>query len=430
MSSSMNVSEVSKAAARVGRILVAVAAPLLVGLGACASPPKPPGPDLQQIRDNHDDAQRELDHALDAKGKDQGGVKTGAPSSEAPPEALPPPRARPDPGADVAVSHASGKPPWVETPNDRHPDAQYLAAVGAGNTQNAAQDRAKAEIAKIFEAKIRGVSETFTEFTMKAGQKDLAVKASSLVQVSTDKALRGVQIAASWAGGDTTYSLAVIERAPAARIMRGDIERLDGEIRSKMKAGDGAGDDKVTAFRAYGAALEKLGEREGLNVDLKILERGGGVVSPVSWEDIVSKFDTAEENLKVGLAVEAVVRIEEMSGAAPDEQARIQSCLLQELGKMGLQVVDDDEGGYDLLLKARADFAPVDVVSGMALVRVDLALDVSDAKKKKTLKTWTETEGRVSRPNWRAAISTAATKICQRSVPNIALNLKKLMTRP
>ena len=414
---------------RIRGVVAAVGGGLvLLGLSACGSPQKPPpGPDLQQIRDEHDSAQQHLDSTLDSKGK-RGGAPEG-PSSQAPPEPPPPGPAPPPEPPQVAASHGA-KPAWVESPNDRYPDATYLAAVGAGNSQNAAQDRAKAEIAKVFQAKIQGVSETFTQFTLKAGQKELAVKASSMVQVSTDKALRGVQVAASWAGGDTTYSLAVIERAPAARILRDDIARLDGEIRSHIKSGDSAGDNKVTAFRAYGAALEKMGEREGLNVDLKILEHGGGgLVSPVSWEDIVSKFETSRENLTVGLAVEALVRVDNMTDAATAEQERIRSCLLQELGKIGLQIADDDSGSFDLLLKARADFAQVDMVEGMALVRVDLALNVSDVKKRKSLKSWSETEGRVSRPNWSAAISTAATKICQRSVPNIAANLRKLMNQ-
>jgi len=125
--------------------------------------------------------------------------------------------------------------------------------------------------------------------------------------------------------------------------------------------------------------------------------------------------------------VAAVIRVGELATMTADVQDRIQSCLLQELGKMGIQATDDAVEGYDLLLRVRADFAAVDVVDETPVVRVDLALRVSDARKKTTLKTWTESEGRVGRPNYEAAISTAATKICVRSVPNISTNLKKLM---
>jgi hypothetical protein len=411
-----------KTASRARRLAFAAVTPLLAGLVACASAP-PPAPglseqELQRIRDGHDQSQQRLDTAIDTQGKQT--TPAGAepqPHSEAPPPKLD--------LAPAASASPSGRPSWIDRPNDRHPDAQFLVAVGTGDTLSAAQDNAKFEIAKIFEAQVQGVSETFKEYTSKAGQKDLAVRASSYVQVSTTKALRCVQIAESWTSGSTTYALAVIERAPAARIVFDDIQRLDGDIRGKMSAGDAAKPDKVKGFRAYGAAFVAMGEREGLNADLKMIAHGSGVAPPISWGDIAAKFDVARDSLKVGLDVAAVIRMEQLSDLVPDEQERIQSCLLQELGKMGLQVADDDAGGYDLLLRVRADFAPVDVSADAAVVRVDLALDVSDGKKK--LATWTESEGRVSRPNVRAAVSTAATKICMRAVPAIAAKLNHLM---
>src|SRR5262249_16642594 len=114
----------------------AVAAAIM--LGCAETPPPPPAspPDFYQTQQRSDEAQQQLDTAIGSKGQ-QVTPGYGPPPAGYPP---PPPQWAPVPPGAAAPQSSSGRPSWIERPNERYPDAQYLAAVGAGDEQNAAQD--------------------------------------------------------------------------------------------------------------------------------------------------------------------------------------------------------------------------------------------------------------------------------------------------
>ncbi len=382
---------------------------------ACASKPPPPSQqEVDQTRQDHDQAQKDMDKKLDDKNKREA-------------EKQPPQSALVRGGGFVLASYQA-KPAWVRNPYAKHPESSYLAAVGQGPSQAAAENDAKAGVSKIFESKIKAETTVVQKYFQNSQGSAKSMGMEKRNQVGTERAIKGLKIAETAAGGGTFYALAVLERGPAAERIRDDMAKVEGEIKAKMKAGDGAS-DKVKAFKSYGAALEKMEIWAVYNSDIMVLENGRGSKPPVDWEDINSKFEGAKENLKVGIDVVAKVNIANLEGKAKAESSRIEACLKEEMHKMGLEFQDDDDD-LDLKLTAEAMFQPVEAGPNTALVNVEMNMQVINVKKNnKVLHTWTHSVGKVDRSNFIASVSTAATKVCRESVTKFGREMKKFLSK-
>ncbi len=382
---------------------------------ACASNPPPPSQqEVEQTRQDHDKAQQDMDKKMEDKDKREA-------------EKQPP-------GASVrhhgfVFASYQAKPAWVRNPySGKYSESSYLAAVGQGPSQAAAENDAKAGVSKIFESKIKAETTVVQKYFQNSQGSAKSMGMEKRNQVGTERAIKGLKIAETAAGGGTFYALAVLERGPAAERIREDMAKVEGEIKAKMKAGDGAS-DKVKAFKSYGAALEKMEIWAVYNSDIMVLENGRGAKPPVDWEDINSKFEGAKENLKVGIDVVAKVNIANLEGKAKAESSRIEACLKEEMHKMGLEFQDDDDD-LDLKLTAEAMFQPVEAGPNTALVNVEMNLQVINVKKNnKVLHTWTHTVGKVDRSNFIASVSTAATKVCKESVTKFGKEMKKFLSK-
>ncbi len=136
------------------------------------------------------------------------------------------------------------RPAWIDDPAAQHPAAAYLTAVGVADDTARAQDRAYANLAKIFEASIQEVSHDLREIQHSNDERGPRLRdelhVSRALQVGTDVALQGVRIAAHWQDPQTGrhHALAVLARAPAAATLRQDIQRLDSATDALM--GEGA----------------------------------------------------------------------------------------------------------------------------------------------------------------------------------------------
>lgn len=341
-----------------------------------------------------------------------------------------------------ATAAVARPPAWVDGNDKRYKSKKFLIGVGKGPRRDSADLDARAEISRIFESKVASAMEDFqaAASTVNSSGKGVSVEVQSVAQfqkVVSRKTLTGVEIRERGKDGGTFFALAVLERKQCINSLRGSIESLDSKIRSSVKRAERG--DKLKAFKYYGKAMNMMDEREGLNAMLRVCDKSGrGIRPPVSMDDLVSNFDEASSDFKLGIVLE---------GTGAD---RVRDCLMEKLGDKGYQIteirVEDDEGddsdedeeedeedddgggSFDAILKGKLKSEKAGNIAGSKMVRTALTLKLINGKTKKVLKTFrgSRKEGRRS---IKASASLAAHKICQKTVKKIAKSIDKYFKR-
>jgi hypothetical protein len=303
------------------------------------------------------------------------------------PAATPPPNA-----GSNAKTRSGGKPAWVDGEDPSYPWRTYLYAVGFGKDRIAGENGAVAGISKIFETKVAQVAKDFQASYSKSNAKSIELQSSEqLTQTSTTKVIAGARIAEVWqdSGSNTLYAIAVIERSKAVGSIRDKISELDGLAKNAIEKADGG--DKIKQVRSLNQAIAALQERELLNTDLRIIDASGiGVPGEVSYADVYSKLEGAQEALNVGIVV---------TGTQGDD---VRAALAQGLTGMGYQVKevksggdddDDDDatpgagGDFDLLIVGKVRIEKVGAIQNnqFEMVRAVADFQLKNVKKNKTI---------------------------------------------
>ena len=301
--------------------------------------------------------------------------------------------------------------PWVNTgQSPQFNDMMYLTAVGHGPEDMACEAGARAEIAKIFKAQVSQQTTEWQGYFSRASAGGASFKEVTDIQsyttVCTDKSLNdfGVEIKARCQASGTKHCLAVIDRDKASNILGEKIGRLNNEVSALVVEGDNAS-DQTTKFMRYSAAMEKLAERELLNIDLKILKTGRASPPPVDWASLIAKFTGAKGRVKVGLKITG------------QEAAKIQTCLAEGLGKRGLQVMEGTSD-VDVIISGQLKYQKAGFVAGSEMVRADINLRVVGMADGRTLVAFTD-DLKVGRPSLQQAVQLAVTKLCEKATEDL-----------
>jgi LPP20 lipoprotein len=192
----------------------------------------------------------------------------------------------------TAMTKDNGKQPpdWVNGVSSRFPASQYLIGRGAAADLDDAKDRARADLAKVFEVGITAESSDIQTFERVAGGNNGEgasskgqLQISRNIQTRTDRVIRGVEIADLWQDprSGTHYALAVLRRLQAAQTLRDDIDRLDEATRLYV-AKTNAEKDPLKRIAAASRAVEAQIERASAQRSLQIVDITGRGVPP-SW---------------------------------------------------------------------------------------------------------------------------------------------------
>ncbi len=101
------------------------------------------------------------------------------------------------------LSGCASKPPvapdWISGDSVKYSSAQYLMGRGQAVPQEEARDRARADLAKIFQVAVIAESEDVQKFkTDPAGPGQYESHASRSISTRTEQIIRGIQIAELW----------------------------------------------------------------------------------------------------------------------------------------------------------------------------------------------------------------------------------------
>jgi len=165
-------------------------------------------------------------------------------------------------------------PAWVLDPQSTYPEAQYLTAVGVGDSRRAAENSAAAGLARIFESRIQAVeilSETTTE---KRGAIESFDQFSNLrtdVKIGSEQDLLNIQFGEAFTDKKgRVHAVATLPRAETATVYQQRIGELSADIFLLIRLSDKAV-DPVEKYAFRRAAVRKALENDRLLDQLHII---------------------------------------------------------------------------------------------------------------------------------------------------------------
>jgi hypothetical protein len=244
----------------------------------------------------------------------------------------------------VLTACSSKQPDWLDKPTEQYPPQRYLSAVGEADNRSAADGRALANLAKIFEVAIKDRSLDFSKAEVSSDQSGRVVNniqtTSRYVTTEARQVLEGAQLVESWQAEEgKTYALAILEKAPAERRFRDGVRSADRQIEDRVKYASQQAPNPVVALAALEQARKIENQRSNLNRNLSV----------VSGKGIKAHYDQARlekllRNALVSLHFHAVA-----------DSPQLQQNLESAIGALGITL--DKNAPYQLI--ASMDTEPV-----------------------------------------------------------------------
>lgn len=214
-----------------------------------------------------------------------------------------------------AVEQGKEKPTWVDKPYALFPQDRYIVGVGSGDTRDAAEQNAIAEIAKVFQANVQ-VDETLIESVLeqsKGGKH--ALQTSSEIynrsRVTSNQKLKNVKIDRVFFSEDEGlyYALAYLDRAETARMYRKDFEENNLLISEYFEQA-AQESNKLRKLANLNRALALWQINDLINEQYKVLTTGSGLVQAVSKSALDEAVSKARKAIVVQLRPQGEVPAE------------------------------------------------------------------------------------------------------------------------
>jgi len=210
------------------------------------------------------------------------------------------------------LSGCASKPPttpdWIAGDSAKYSSTQYLIGRGQAAAQEEARDRARADLAKIFQVAVVAESEDVQKFkTDNTGPGQYEGQASRSITTRTEQIVRGIQIAEMWQDPVTKshYALAILPRLQAASGLRQQIGQLDEATGTQIEQSRKS-TDLFLKIAAANSALESQQQRHALQKSLQIVDvTGRGVEAKWSSAKLESDLDELLKRVRISSKVAA-----------------------------------------------------------------------------------------------------------------------------
>ncbi|QUM75098.1 hypothetical protein HWV00_01935 [Moritella sp. 24] len=277
-----------------------------------------------------------------------------------------------------ACSSTPERPNWLDGADVNYPANVYLTASGQAQTASVADNRALANLAKIFEVSIADESIDFSEASISQSnasgstirQVDNKQTLSRFVNTQAQQVLQGVSIAERWQDPVTGQqsSLAVMKRAPAAALFMQSIRAADDQTSAAVKYAEQQAPNPLIALSSLESARQRQITRLNDNNNLRV----------VTGNDINVEYsvETLTQMIKIRLAALS------FTTSATDEQALLS--LQGAASEVGVQLKDNSQ--YKLVLTL--DKGAVEQRQAWYWLRGNIVLHVMDGNNSISNKRW------------------------------------------
>lgn len=262
------------------------------------------------------------------------------------------------------------KPDWVDGDSADYQSTQYLLGRGMAASPEEAKDRARADLAKIFQVQVAVDSEDVQSFKTDStgtGAGQYEGSASRRITTRTDQIISGIQIVELWhdLATQNIHALAILSRLQAAASLRQQIDELDdatgiyvGQSRNNT--------DLFLKIAAASRAVDAQQERHGLQKSLQVLDPSGIGTEP-KWDSTKLKTDQDELLKRVRLAAQVPV----------DSPQGLAEIVDGALAKAGFMIETGQQP--DFILQARMDLTDLGLQDGWYWQRGTLEITLTEA---------------------------------------------------
>ncbi|MEO8331366.1 MAG: LPP20 family lipoprotein [Gallionella sp.] len=277
------------------------------------------------------------------------------------------------------ASKPTAAPDWIAGDSAKYKSSEYLIGRGQAAAQEEAMDRARADLAKIFQVAVIAESEDVQKFkTDPAGPGQYEGQATRRITTHTEQIIRGIQIAELWQDPVTKsrHVLAVLPRLQTAASMRQQISQLDEATGTHIEQSR-KNSDLFLKIAAASLAMESQQERESLQKSLQVVDVTGRVAdSPWSSAKLKSDLDEMLKRVRISSKVTA--------GSAPG----LEEVVAGALAKAGFMI--ETGKNPDFGLQARMELTDLGLQDGWYWQRgvLEVALSETDSGRVRGTKRW------------------------------------------
>jgi hypothetical protein len=264
-----------------------------------------------------------------------------------------------------------GQPDWINGDSDKYKSSQYLIGRGQSSNMEDAKDRARSDLAKIFQVAVAVDSEDTQSYksdsSVAGGAGQYSGESSRRITTRTDQIIRGIQIAEIYQdpASKTNYVLAVLPRLQAAASLRQQIGQLDDAVQASVDQSKNNADLFIKIATASKAIDTQL-EREGLQKALQVVDiTGRGVESRYNSGRLKADMDALLKRVRIASKV--------LEGSAPGFDEVVSGAL----SKAGFLIETGDKP--DFVLKASLNLSDLGLKDGWYWQRGNLEISLSEA---------------------------------------------------
>ena len=211
----------------------------------------------------------------------------------------------------ACATSKKGTPDWINGNSAEYPNSRFLIGRGEHKRQAIAQDRARADLAKIFQVAVNEQSRDIVKYSSKTVGKttisELQSEASRDISTRTEQIVEGIEIAELWQHPKTKlhHALAVIDRLRASSRLRQSISEQDEVTREHLAAAQNS-KDMITKIGAASRAVQLQIERDSNQRILKIINVSGvGVPSSHNLGKLINDRDSLIKRLHIKVKASA-----------------------------------------------------------------------------------------------------------------------------
>ena len=210
-------------------------------------------------------------------------------------------------GVIAGCASAPTPPDWVSGPSGQYPAAEFLSGRGSGPSVDQAQERARADLVKVFEMKLAVSGEDVQTYAQDAEGSRTTARVERRIASSTEKVVSGVRIAELWRHPQSgeQHALAVLPRLQAANGLRQEIARLDDAVARAVEQSRASGDSLLKVGAAQ-RALDLAVQRDEVQRNLRVVDvTGRGVEAPLSAARLHGDLDALLQRVRMAVQADA-----------------------------------------------------------------------------------------------------------------------------
>lgn len=201
---------------------------------------------------------------------------------------------------------SSKQPEWINSNSAQYPATAYLVGRGQSENRALAQDRARADLSKIFQLHITEQSEDVVKYAAQNQEPgNIESSASRFITTHTDQVIEGIHIAELWQDPETNqyHALAVLDRNQAANDLRRVIQDQDAATDYEIALARQQ-DDLFNQIKHASQAVAIQASRQENQRILKIIDPTGiGIPPSHNLSRLLSQRDELLQRVKLEVGI-------------------------------------------------------------------------------------------------------------------------------